>query len=154
NSMNGRSLGSRLGRSDGSPQLAQVNRFDGRDNDRVARTHRVEGFAFDLALLLIERRRFHVGLDFLVRGHPARLDVVDESEMPAVIRLYGSLPGTGLELEQSLRERRAELLGNLFGRSFGVVVLEHEGVGDTSSFGSVGRLTGNLVTRCACPLAR
>src|SRR5262245_54359865 len=94
------------------PQAPQVDRVDGRDNDSVACAHRVEGGAFDLALLLIEPRGLDVGLHFLERGHSARLDCVHEYEMPAIARLDRPAPSTGLELKQSIRERRAKFLGD------------------------------------------
>jgi hypothetical protein len=65
--------------------------------------------------------------------------------VPAQPRLDRPLPGARRELEERFRELRPEYAGHLLRRAVGVVVLEHERVGQTRRHGGIDGRAGKLL---------
>src|SRR5262245_49027489 len=120
-------------------ELSGVRRWQGREvrhvhvlrqDDLVAGSHGLERPLTDLRALVFSPSRLDVRLHFLECRDARGRDRIDPHQMPAVAGLDRSGPRPGRRLEERVGERGAECLGHVVERPIGVVVLEHEGIGE------------------------
>src|SRR5262245_52652693 len=107
-------------------------------------------------LLLTGPRGPHIRLHLLEGRYAAGNHGVDIDEVPAEAGLDRSLPRTGGEPLDGLRELRPELLAEVVRRTVAVVVLEHEGIGERRGELRILGLSGELrqCLRCVVVCAR